>query len=135
MRRAGGVALICAVGMALGAPNGTAAFKPGGYLGLTSQNKTIIFDVSKKRVKTLGIDIRYTCSDGSSQYEWSVSKHGLKGKIKNGNFKLVQNEFGAKMLVKGNLKGKRASGTARGTYTSGTTSCDTGKLTWTAKRS
>lgn len=116
-------ALVAAVLLLAGAEASTAAFKAGSYSGTTSQNRLIQFEATKKKVTSLTTGFTASCglnTESSFQKPAKINKKGV--------FKYSD---GIAWTVKGKLKGSKAKGIMR--FNSG--SCDTGKLTWNAKRS
>ncbi len=136
MRKRVGLAVACAVvvvGLVF-APAGLGAFKSGTYTGKTSQDDLggdpypLMMEVKKSKKKLQIAFFEYNAPP-CGQGEFGV---GQIVKIKRtGKFKYVD-EFGYG-YIKGKFKGRKASGTLR--YHAPTTTCDTGVLDWTARKS
>ena len=122
--------LAAATAVALGTTGGSAlaAFKTGDYRGPTKQqDKFIQFKASKKKVSALYVTFSAKCSNGTTL---TTSDSGLKGRIKSGG-KFTAKHSG--LVVKGKLKGTKAKGTLRFKSTANGTTCDTGRVAWTAE--
>jgi hypothetical protein len=128
MKRA--IATVLAMALLIGggagvASAGKAKFKTGTYSGTTSQNRLIMFQVTKKKVKYISTGFTAPCG-------MNTETSGHSGKInKKGKF-TAKTRVGGKVthVFKGKLKGKKASGTFRFTYGP----CDTGVIKWNAKK-
>jgi hypothetical protein len=128
MKRTIGAVLAVAllIGGAGSATAGKAKFKTGNYMGTTSQERVILFKVTKKKVKHISSGFTASCGINSET-------SGHSGKInKKGKFtaKTVEAGGASKTVIKGKLKGRKASGTMRWTYEN----CDTGVIKWEAKK-
>ena len=126
----GGLALgaVALLTLALAAGPGLASSKATAYYpGTTSQDKTLALSLEGKNVNVtwFGFDSPPCGGPGGTQYA------GLQAKLKkNGKFKAApSSDYG---YVKGKLKGRKFTGTAR--HTLPELGCDSGVVTWTAKK-
>lgn len=116
------IGLLSAVVLLAGAEAGLASFKTGSYSGTTSQKKLILFEAKKKKVTALTTGFTAPCGMNTESSFHSPAKINKKG--------VFTYNDGYGWVVKGKLKGSKATGTMRFNYGA----CDTGKLTWKAKR-
>jgi hypothetical protein len=124
-----------------------AAFTPGNYSGTTSRAtkfRPVSFTVTASKLKNLKITVKFNCTDGDT----SLAKVALSGfpsqNVVNGryNASFTGSSGGSKYINKGSITGKTASGTFNGTRRynaqgrispSGTITCRTGNVTYTAR--
>jgi hypothetical protein len=128
------LASLALAALLVAASPGLAAFKSGTYTGKTSQDDLagdpypLMMEVKRSKKKLQIAFFEYNAPP-CGQGEFGV---GGTARIKrSGKFKYVD-EFGYG-YIKGKFKGRRASGTLR--YHAPATTCDTGVLDWTAKKS
>jgi hypothetical protein len=123
---------------------GKAVFRTGKYRGTDGAHLKIAFIAGRSDVRDLMFSLKRmpdTCTTGGtlsgSQVPYDIPELPIG---KKGVFKLSAESnpmyVPTKVMIRGTLKGSAASGSFRLTYgplEDGTT-CDTGKLSWTAKR-
>jgi hypothetical protein len=142
------VALPLAVAVGLGttlalAPAGTAAgdfdFKSGNFTGKTSQKDEsgaylpLQLSVSKDKKTVTVVFFELSAPPCGGGGMGTLQYAGLKAKVKkNGSFNAKFKPYGS---VKGNLDGSIAKGTARYEVHQNGVNCDSGRITWRAKRS
>jgi hypothetical protein len=129
-----GLALVAA--MVVAAP-AVPSVKAGTYSGTTSQKDEVgdalplQLQVNKKKKKVSVIFFELSappCGGGMGTLQYA----GLVTKLKkNGTFKAKFAPYG---YVKGKFKGKKAKGTARYEVHQNGVDCDSGVISWTAKR-
>jgi hypothetical protein len=129
------------VGLALAgliAAPGTAGFKSGTYTGKTSQDDEggsphdLMLKVNRKKTKVTVVffELEADPCKGTGGLQYA----GLTAKIRrSGKFKALSPGDGFYGYVKGKFDGRKATGTAR--YTFESTGCESGVVTWRARKS
>ena len=100
------------------------------YAGRTSQDQHIQFKATKKRVYDFFLTVQAPCTNGVTQRtETSATPAKVDGR---GRFVTKRPRHGGS-VIRGVIKGRKASGTFDYKVTVNGVTCQTGKQTWTAK--
>jgi hypothetical protein len=93
------------------------------------------FTATKARAKTIRFYYRKThaCSNGNAAFGTEEVYGNPAGTINGGKFSIhLTNAAGAKLDITGKVTGRKASGTLRDRFDSGSVHCDTKAMHWTA---
>jgi len=130
-RRRAALAIVPLVVIAIAITPALAGYKSGAYVGTTSQGENAQFSVNKadKTVSVIFFEFNAPPCGGPGGTQYA----GLTAKIKkSGKFKALSPGDGFYGYVKGKFNGKKGSGTAL--YHWDEMGCDSGEVTWTAKK-